>query len=104
MKGKCGEDKVTAYFGMRSIEASGSHILLNGEIFFSAFDFRSGLLGRILLTPPSEEAIVRDLELLRRWDFNGIRMHQKNRRSFILLSCRPDGPACLGRIAQRIYV
>ncbi len=77
VKGKCGEDKVTAYFGMRSIEASGSHILLNGEIFFQRLILDQGYWEESLLTPPSEEAIVKDLELIKTMGFNGIRMHQK---------------------------
>ena len=72
-----GEDRVSTYFGMRSICADRGKILLNQEEYFQRLVLDQGYWEESLLTPPSEEAIRRDLVLAKEMGFNGVRKHQK---------------------------
>lgn len=71
------DDHVTTYFGMRSIAVRDGRILLNGELLFQRLVLDQGYWEESLLTPPSGEALVKDLELIRAMGFNGLRKHQK---------------------------
>lgn len=77
VRSETGEDKVSTYFGMRSICADGGKILLNQEEYFQRLILDQGYWEESLLTPPSEESICRDLMLAREMGFNGVRKHQK---------------------------
>jgi beta-galactosidase/beta-glucuronidase len=70
-------DSVKGYFGMRKIEARGSAILLNGLPFIQKLVLDQGYWEESLLTPPSDEAIRKDIELAMAFGFNGARKHQK---------------------------
>lgn len=70
-------DRVRGYFGMRSIEARDGRILLNGVPFTQKLILDQGYWQESLLTPPSDEAIKRDIELAMAFGFNGARKHQK---------------------------
>lgn len=72
-----GCDQVTTYFGMRSVQREKDQILLNQEAYFQRLVLDQGYWEESLLTPPSENAIVKDLQLVKEMGFNGIRMHQK---------------------------
>lgn len=77
VKGSEAEDQVSTYFGMRDVKVCGKQILLNQEAYFQRLVLNQGYWEESLLTPPSEEAIIRDLELVKAMGFNGVRMHQK---------------------------
>ena len=72
-----GKDQVSTYFGMRSIKREKNQILLNQEVYFQRLVLDQGYWEESLLTPPSEEAIIKDLQLIKEMGFNGVRMHQK---------------------------
>lgn len=72
-----GQDQVSTYFGMRSVTAEKGKILLNQEEYFQRLVLDQGYWKDTLLTPPSEEAIIQDLMLVREMGFNGVRKHQK---------------------------
>jgi len=72
-----GEDKVDTYFGMRSISIDKGKILLNQEEYFQRLVLDQGYWKDSLLTPPSEEAIIEDIKLIKEMGFNGVRKHQK---------------------------
>ena len=71
------EDQVTTYFGMREIVATETDIYLNHRPLYQRLILNQGYFKDSLLTNPSEEAIIHDLELIKAMGFNGFRMHQK---------------------------
>lgn len=70
-------DKVTGYFGMRSIGRAGDTLLLNGNPYFQRLVLDQGYWTESILTPPSDEAIKEDIILTKKMGFNGARKHQK---------------------------
>jgi beta-galactosidase/beta-glucuronidase len=70
-------DKVTSYFGLRSVCVSNGKILLNGEVLYQRLVLDQGYWSQSLLTPPDEEAIRSDILLAKKMGFNGARKHQK---------------------------
>lgn len=71
------EDEVETYFGMRSIEYVNGRILLNGSVFYQRLILDQGYWPESILTPPSDEAIQKDILLTKKMGFNGARKHQK---------------------------
>ena len=77
----CGEDRVESYFAMRKF----SYVELDGHKVFGLNNaplFHNGLLDQGyypdgLLTPPSDEAMVNDIETMKRCGFNMLRKHIK---------------------------
>lgn len=70
-------DTVDTYFGMRKIEIQGNEILLNHQNLRQILVLDQGYWEESYLTPPSSEALKRDIELAKRFGFNGARKHQK---------------------------
>jgi len=70
-------DEVAGYFGMRKISSDGGKLLLNGKPYEQRLVLDQGFWPEGLLTPPSEEALIRDIELAKSLGFNGARKHQK---------------------------
>lgn len=71
------EDAVLSYFGMREIRIDGSNILLNGRPLYQRLILDQGYWEDTLLTPPSEEALVEDIDKVMQLGYNGVRKHQK---------------------------
>ena len=74
---KTPEDRVQTYFGMRSIEASRGRLVLNGSDYYQRLVLDQGYWPDSLLTPPTDEAIKKDILLTKEMGFNGARKHQK---------------------------
>lgn len=77
-----GQDQVQSYFAMRSFgtgtDADGApRLLLNGSPYFHAGILDQGYWPDGLLTQPSDEAFIYDLELLKDSGFTMVRMHIK---------------------------
>ncbi|MGI6562115.1 MAG: glycoside hydrolase family 2 protein [Clostridia bacterium] len=70
-------DEVKSYFGMRKISVQGDMILLNNRVYYQRLILDQGYWKESLLTPPSDEAIRKDIEYTKRMGFNGARKHQK---------------------------
>ncbi|QOR71447.1 beta-galactosidase [Ruania alkalisoli] len=70
-------DQVASYAGLRSVSIDGRKILLNGKPVFQRLVLDQGYWPESLMTAPSEEALVRDIELSLAAGFNGARLHQK---------------------------
>lgn len=70
-------DRVRSYFGMRKIEVIRGSILLNGIPIVQKLVLDQGYWPDTLLTPPSDEALIRDIEMTKAFGFNGARKHQK---------------------------
>ena len=56
-------DFVKSYFGMRKISVKGDMILLNNSPYYQKLILDQGYWPESLLTPPSDEAIIYDIEM-----------------------------------------
>ena len=72
-----GQDEVKSYFGLRSIDLRDGKFFLNGKSVFQRLILDQGYYPDGITTAPSEEALVKDIELAMQAGFNGARMHQK---------------------------
>ncbi|MBW4082804.1 glycoside hydrolase family 2 protein [Paenibacillus sp. S150] len=70
-------DRVTSYFGQRKISIENGRLCLNNRPYFMKLVLDQGYFPDGNLTPPSDEAIRRDVELTKEMGFNGARKHQK---------------------------
>lgn len=70
-------DEVTSYFGMRKIHTEGGMFYLNNKPYYQKLVLDQGYWRESLLTPPSDDALKRDIELAKEMGFNGCRKHQK---------------------------
>ncbi|MCP3801963.1 hypothetical protein NLX83_22095 [Allokutzneria sp. A3M-2-11 16] len=70
-------DEVTGYAGIRSVAIDGRALRLNGRPLFQRLVLDQGYWPQTLMTAPSDEALVRDIELAMAAGFNGARLHQK---------------------------
>jgi hypothetical protein len=75
-------DKVDTYFAIRTVgvgkdEAGVMRLLLNGKPLFQVGPLDQGWWPDGLLTPPSDEAMKYDLEVLKKVGFNMLRKHIK---------------------------
>ena len=70
-------DKVGSYFALRDYTTKGDKILLNSRPFYARLLLDQGYWKESGLTPPDEEALIRDIELAKEMGFNGVRKHQK---------------------------
>ena len=64
-------------FGMRKISVEGNKILLNNRPYYQKLLLDQGYYKESGLTPPSVEAIKKDILLSKKMGFNGARKHQK---------------------------
>lgn len=70
-------DEVSSYFGMRKISIEGGKLSLNNRPYQMKLILDQGYFPDGNLTPPSDDAIRRDVELTKEMGFNGARKHQK---------------------------
>lgn len=70
-------DGANSYAGLRSVSINGQAILINGKHVFQRLVLDQGYWPESLMTAPSEEALVADIELSLAAGFNGARLHQK---------------------------
>ncbi len=72
-----GDDRVHAYFGLRTVGSKDGRFLLNGEPFVQRLVLDQGYFPESLMTAPTGDALRRDVEVARALGFNGARKHQK---------------------------
>jgi hypothetical protein len=70
-------DEVRSYTALRAIDVQGDRFLLNGRPYPLRLVLDQGYWPDTGLTPPSAEALRRDVELTKAMGFNGVRKHQK---------------------------
>ncbi|MBV7507578.1 glycoside hydrolase family 2 [Bacillus sp. sid0103] len=70
-------DEVDSYFGMRKISTYNGNILLNNVPLYQKLILDQGYWTESHLTPPSDAALVKDIELIKEMGYNGVRKHQK---------------------------
>ena len=86
-----GNDHVESYFGMRTfsrVEIKGhQYMALNGKPVFHYGLLDQGYYHETLMTPPSDEAVLNDLKLVKSLGFNTIRKHVKIENSRFYYHC-----------------
>lgn len=70
-------DAVQSYFGMRKVSIQNGQFLLNNRPYYQKLVLDQGYWPESLLTAPSDDAFIRDIELTKAMGFNGVRKHQK---------------------------
>ena len=84
-------DEVSSYFGVRKISVKGSKILLNDKELYLKMVLDQGYWADSHLTPPDEDAIIKDIEIAKKFGYNGIRKHQKIEDERFLYYCDVNG-------------
>lgn len=85
------QDAVGSYFGMREIRIDQSNVLLNGRPLYQRLILDQGYWEDSHLTPPSEEALLEDIEKILALGYNGVRKHQKTEDERFLYWCDKKG-------------
>lgn len=85
------KDTVASYFAMREIRIDGSNILLNGHPIYQRLILDQGYWKDSHLTPPSEEALIEDIDKIHALGYNGLRKHQKIEDERFLYWCDVKG-------------
>lgn len=71
------KDEVKSYFAMREIRIEGTNILLNGHLLYQRLILDQGYWPDSHMTPPSENALIEDIQKIKEMGYNGLRKHQK---------------------------
>lgn len=93
-------DKVDSYFGMRKIAVENGRVYLNNFPFYQKLVLDQGYFPDGILTAPSDDAIRRDVELVKEMGFNGVRKHQKVEDPRFLYWCDVLGLVVWGEMAN----
>jgi beta-galactosidase/beta-glucuronidase len=70
-------DRVRSYTALRQVAAQGDRFILNGRPLNLRLVLDQGYWPQSGLTAPDEAALLRDILLVKRMGFNGVRKHQK---------------------------
>ncbi len=70
-------DKAASYAGLRSVTIEGKAVKINGETIFQRLVLDQGFYPDGILTAPTDEALLTDIERSLAAGFNGARLHQK---------------------------
>jgi beta-galactosidase/beta-glucuronidase len=70
-------DQVQSYTAMRTVSIQRDRFMLNGQPYYLRLVLDQGYWTESLMTAPSDEALRRDVELVKHMGFNGVRKHQK---------------------------
>jgi hypothetical protein len=92
-------DHIESYFGLRSAAIAGGRFLLNDRPFFVRSVLEQGYWPDSHYTPPSNDAMREEVELIKRLGFNSIRIHQKVEDPRFLYWCDRLGLTVWGETA-----
>lgn len=84
-------DHVFSYFGMRKISIENGKVLLNNTPIYQRLILDQGYWPDSHLTPPSEEAILEDIDKIMAMGYNGVRKHMKIEDARFLYWCDVKG-------------
>lgn len=93
-------DTIESYFGLRRIEAVDGRLLLNGVPLFLRLVLAQNYWPQSHLAAPSDEAIRREVEFVKEFGFNGVRIHQKIEDPRFLYWCDRLGVLVWGEAAN----
>lgn len=91
-------DEVFTYFGIREITVREDGVYINGKREFMQMILDQGYWKDTGLTPPDEEALEKDIALIREMGFNGVRKHQKVESHIFYYLCDKYGLYVWGEI------
>lgn len=86
-----GKDTVKTYFGLREVKLDGYKFLLNGESVFQRLVLDQGFYPDGIYTAPTEEDLIKDIQLSLDAGFNGARLHEKVFEPRFLYHCDKMG-------------
>lgn len=92
-------DEVGSYFAMREISIDGANLLLNGAPLYQRLILDQGYWRDSHLTPPSEAALIEDIDKILALGYNGVRKHQKTEDERFLYWCDVKGVLVWGEMA-----
>lgn len=84
-------DRVFSYFGMRKISIENGRVLLNNVPIYQRLILDQGYWTDSHLTPPSEEALLEDIDSMLAMGYNGVRKHMKIEDARFLYWCDVKG-------------
>ena len=84
-------DEVGSYCAMREISIDGPNVLLNNQPIYQRLILDQGYWKDSHLTPPSEEALIEDIDKIHALGYNGLRKHQKIEDERFLYWCDVKG-------------
>lgn len=93
-------DEVHSYLGLRNVEIRNRRFLLNGEPYYLRLVLEQGYWPTSHLAAPSDEALRREVELVKELGFNGVRIHQKVEDPRFLYWCDRLGVLVWGEMAN----
>ncbi len=70
-------DEITSYTALRQVSIEGDRFILNGRPQYLRMVLDQGYWIESGITPPSDEALIKDIKLVKAMGFNGVRKHQK---------------------------
>lgn len=94
-----GGDTVRSYFGFREVGVADGRFLLNHVPYFLRMVLEQGYWPESHLAAPSEDALRREVELIKELGFNGVRVHQKAEDPRFLYWCDRLGLVVWGESA-----
>ncbi|WP_044477957.1 glycoside hydrolase family 2 protein [Paenibacillus antibioticophila] len=84
-------DRVLSYFGMRKVSIEKGKVLLNNVPIYQRLMLDQGYWTESHLTPPSEEALIADIDFMLEMGYNGVRKHMKIEDARFLYWCDVKG-------------
>lgn len=84
-------DRVYSYFGLRKISIEQGKVLLNNTPVYQRLILDQGYWPESHLTPPSEEALIEDIDAILAMGYNGVRKHMKIEDARFLYWCDVKG-------------
>ena len=85
------EYKVDSYFGLRDVRLDGQKFLINGKSVFQRLVLDQGFYPDGIYTAPTEEAMIKDIQISLDVGFNGARLHEKIFEPRFLYHCDKMG-------------
>jgi beta-galactosidase/beta-glucuronidase len=70
-------DAATGYAGLRAVALDGQTVKINGEPVFQRLVLDQGYYPDGVMTAPSDDALIADIQMSQAVGFNGARLHQK---------------------------
>lgn len=95
-----GEDKIQSYFGLRNVKLDGNKFMLNGKSVFQRTVLDQGFYPDGIYTAPTEEALIKDIQISLDAGFNGARLHEKIFEPRFLYHCDRMGYMVWGEHAN----
>lgn len=93
-------DEVHSYVGLRNVGVERGRFMLNGRPYYLRFVLQQGYWPQTHLAAPDDEALRREVELIKELGFNGVRLHQKVEDPRFLYWCDRLGLLVWGEMAN----